>query len=65
LEPRDDVKEVLHSLIFAVMFGLLFLILLPLVVKLIDERTGKILYGALAAGAVGVAIRLRFVARKI
>ena len=65
MEPRDNVKESLHSLIFSVLFVLLFLILLPLVVKTMDERAGKILYGALAAGAVGVAIRLRIVARKM
>lgn len=45
------------------MYVILFLILLPPVIKLLDERAGKILYGLLVTGAVGVAFRLRFLSQ--
>jgi hypothetical protein len=39
--------------------------LLPVVIKTLDGGTGKWLYGAMTAGAVGVALRLRSIARKL
>ena len=65
MEPKNDVKDALHALIFAVMFVMLFVILLPVLVKTMDGRAGKILYGVLTAGAVGLALRLRSLARKL
>jgi hypothetical protein len=62
---NNEVKEALNALIFAVMFLTLFVILLPVAVKLMDGRAGKALYGVLTVGAVAVAFRLRAVARRM
>ena len=61
----QNVKSLLHSLIFALLYVILFLILIPPLIKLLDEKMGKILYGILVAGAVGVALRLRFLSRHL
>lgn len=61
MEPTT--KKAFQAVIFALMYVILFLILLPPVINLLDERAGKILYGILVAGAVGVAFRLRFLSQ--
>jgi F0F1-type ATP synthase membrane subunit b/b' len=61
LDPT--IKKAFQAVIFALMYVILFLILLPPVINLLDERAGKVLYGLLVAGAVGVAFRLRFLSQ--
>jgi hypothetical protein len=61
LEPT--IKKAFQAVIFALMYLILFAILLPPVIKLLDQRMGKVLYGVLVAGAVGVAFRLRFLSQ--
>lgn len=63
MDPKT--KTLLQSLIFSLMYALLFLILAPPLIKLMDQRAGKVLYGLLVAGAVGVALRLRFLSRDL
>ena len=53
------VKTVLHTLIFSVLYLLLFVIVLPSLLRILDHASGKILFGVLVFGAVGLAIRLR------
>ena len=61
MEPT--VKKAFQAVIFALMYLILFAILLPPVIKLLDQPMGKVLYGVLVAGAVGVAFRLRFLSQ--
>ena len=61
VDPK--VKSGFHAVIFSLLYVILFVILIPPLIKVLDERQGKILYGALVAGAVLVALRLRFLAR--
>jgi hypothetical protein len=58
-------KSAFQAVIFSILFVLLFLILLPAVVKLLDETWGRVLYGVLVLGAVGVAFRLRLLAKRL
>ena len=63
MDPKT--KSILQTLIFAVLYLILFIILLPPLIKLMDEKLGKILYGVLVAGAVLVALRLRLLSRHL
>lgn len=63
MDPR--IKHSFQNLIFAVLYLILFLILMPPLIKLLDERVGRVLYGVLVAGAVLVALRLRFLSRHL
>lgn len=65
MEPKSDVKDVLHTLVFAVMFLTLFVILLPVLIRAMDGAAGKAAYGVLTAGAAAVAWRLRAVVRRM
>jgi hypothetical protein len=58
-------KSAFQAVIFSILFVLLFLILLPAVVRLLDETWGRVLYGVLVLGAVGVAFRLRLLAKRL
>lgn len=60
-----QVRSVLQSLIFAVLYLLLFVIALPYLLRVLDQPTGKIAFGVLVAGGVGVAIRLRQLSRRL
>lgn len=63
MDPQT--RSALQTIVFSLLFVLLFLILLPAVVKLLGETWGKILYGVLVAGALGVAFRLRLLSQRI
>lgn len=57
------VKTVLHTLIIAVLYLLFFVIVLPSILRLLDQTSGKIIYGVLVGGGVLLAIRLRQLSR--
>ncbi len=63
MDPK--IKRGVQTVIFGLLYVLLFLILMPSLIRLLDDRWGKILYGVLVAGAVGVAFRLRAVSRDL
>ncbi len=60
---EDIPKSSLQSIVVALLYILLFLILLPTAIRFMDERWGQVLYGVLALGAVLVAFRLRMLFR--
>jgi hypothetical protein len=62
LDPT--IRTVLQNLIFAVLYLILFVILLPSLIRLLDQTAGKIAYGVLVAGGVGLALRLRQLSRR-
>ncbi len=53
------VKKVLHTLIFSILYLLLFVIVLPPLLRVMDQLPGKIGFGVLVGGGVILAIRLR------
>ena len=57
MEPRS--KHLLHALVVAVLYLVLFVIAMPALLKALDKTVGKIIYGILVVGGVGVAVRLR------
>ncbi len=61
MDPKN--KAFQQTVVFSLLYVILFLVLLPPLIKLLDGRAGKILYGVLTAGAVAVALRLRFLSR--
>jgi len=63
MDPK--IKSAFETLIFSLLFLILFVILIPPLIKLLDIRQGKILYGVLVAGAVAVAFRLRSLGRRL
>jgi hypothetical protein len=63
LDP--EIKSSFQAVIVAVLYVMLFVILIPPLIQLLDERWGKVLYGVLVAGAVIVAFRLRFLSRHL
>ena len=65
MEPRNDVKDALQTLILTVMFLLLVVLLMPVLIKILDGRAGKALYALTAGGAVFFALRLRALVRRI
>jgi hypothetical protein len=52
-------KRILHLVIVAQVFSLLFLILMPVLIGILNDRWGKLLYCILVIGAVGLAMALR------
>lgn len=65
MEPRDPIKDAVHSLIAVVMFLMLFVLVLPVLIKTLDGAAGKAVYGVFAFGAVAAAFRLRQIARRM
>jgi hypothetical protein len=65
LDPRDPLKDAVHSLIAVVMFLTLFVLVLPVLIKTLDGPAGKAVYGVFAAVAVAAAFRLRQIARRM
>lgn len=59
MDQNPNAKRLLQTLVLAVLFLLLFVILLPPLLTLLHETVGKVLYGILVAGAVALALRLR------
>ncbi len=57
-------KNAIQTLAFALLYVLFFLILLPPLMRFMDEPWGKALYGGLVVGAVGLAFRLRSLGRR-
>ena len=53
-------KSLLRLLIVTQVFTLFALLLMPTVIRLLDEVSGKALYGLLVAVAVGLAMALRY-----
>lgn len=58
------VRTVLHTLIFSVLYLLFFVIVLPSLLRVLDQSSGKIVFGALVFGGVVLAIRLRHLSRR-
>lgn len=58
------VRTVLHTLIFSVLYLLFFVIVLPSVLRLLDQSSGKMVFGGLVSGGVILAIRLRQLSRR-
>lgn len=52
-------KLLLQALVVAVLYLVLFVIVTPPLLKVLDKTFGKIIYGILVLGGVGVAVRLR------
>lgn len=63
MDPR--IRNAFQVVIFALLYIILFLMLMPPLLKLLDSPAGKILYGVLVAGAVLVALRLRLLFRQL
>jgi hypothetical protein len=63
MDPR--IKSALTTLTFAVLYLILFVALLPALLKILDQRPGRVLYGVLVGGAVVLALRLRTVSRRL
>ena len=57
------VRTVLHTLIISVLYLLFFVIVLPSLLRLLDQTAGKIIFGVLVGGGVVLAIRLRQLSR--
>lgn len=58
------IRTVLHTLIFSVLYLLFFVIVLPSLLRLLDQTSGKIIFGVLVGGGVILAIRLRQLSRQ-
>ena len=58
-------KNGFNIVIFSLLYIILFLILIPPLIKMLDDVWGKIFYGVLVAGAVVVAFRLRSLSRNL
>ena len=63
MDPK--VRSALQSLIFAVFYLMLFVILMPALIKLLDVTAGKTLYFILVLGGLFVAFRLRYLLGKL
>jgi hypothetical protein len=63
LEPH--LKSLLNTLVATAMYLLLFLIVLPPLIELLERPLGRVLYGALVAGGVAFGFRLRALAKKL
>ena len=57
MDPR--VKKSLQAMFISLLYIILFLLLMPALLKVMDQTWGKLLYALLALGAVAVAFRLR------
>ncbi|TXH26015.1 MAG: hypothetical protein E6Q99_05190 [Elusimicrobia bacterium] len=60
-----NVKALLHTLVAAVMYLLLFLIVLPPLMEILGRPAGRALYGLLVVGGVAFGFRLRTLAKKL
>ncbi|HRY29268.1 MAG TPA: hypothetical protein P5079_04435 [Elusimicrobiota bacterium] len=61
---EQQTRKAFQEIIFALLYIILFLVLMPPLIRLLDDLWGKILYGVLVAGAVAVAFRLRALSRR-
>ena len=59
------VKSLLHTLVFAVLFLILAVIVLPVTIKTLDRPVGQSIYGVMVVVGVLLALRLRQLAAKI
>ena len=57
------VRTTLHTLIISVLYLLFFVIVLPSILRVMDQTSGKIVFGVLVGGGVILAIRLRQLSR--
>jgi hypothetical protein len=62
LDP--ETKRSLQAVIFCLMYVILFLILLPPLIRRLDDWVGKTLYTVLSVGAIALALRLRYLSKK-
>ena len=53
-------KAVLRLLILAQVFSLFFLIFIPVLIRLLNEMWGRVLYTLLALVAIGLSLALRY-----
>jgi hypothetical protein len=53
-------KTILRLLIFTQVFTLFFLIFMPILVRLLNETWGRVLYLFLALVTIGLALALRY-----
>lgn len=53
-------KTALRVLILAQVFSLFFLILMPVLIRLLNETWGRILYTFLSLAGIGLALALRY-----
>jgi hypothetical protein len=58
-------KLLLHALVMAVLYLVLFVVVMPALLKVLDKTVGKIIYGILVVGGVGVAVRLRHLLHRL
>lgn len=65
MEIHPNVKTLLQTLVFAVLFLTLFVMLLPPLLPLLGKTMGRTAYGVFVFGAVLVALRLRFLSRRL
>ncbi len=56
----NSLKTLLRLLIITQVFALLFLISMPLLLRLLGEPIGRVVYGALALVCIGLALALRY-----
>lgn len=59
------IKPLLQALVVAVLYLILFVIITPTLLKVLDKPFGKVVYGILVLGGVGVAVRLRHLAHRL
>ncbi|MBK8870556.1 MAG: hypothetical protein KBD85_05420 [Elusimicrobia bacterium] len=59
------IKPLLHALAVAVLYLVLFAIVTPPLLKVLDKPFGKVVYGILVLGGVGVAVRLRHLLHRL
>ena len=53
-------KTLLRLLILAQVFTLFFLIFMPVLIRLLNEMWGRVLYTLLALAAIGLSLALRY-----
>lgn len=53
-------KTVLRTLIVSQVFTLFFLILMPVLIQLLNDAWGRVLYALLALISIGLALALRY-----
>lgn len=59
------IKPIVQALVVGVLYVVLFVIVTPPLLTVLDKPVGKILYGILVAGGVGVAVRLRHLLHRL
>jgi hypothetical protein len=53
-------KTTIRLLILSQVFTLFFLIFMPVLIRLLNDMWGRVLYTLLALGAIGMALALRY-----